>query len=107
MEVLALAKLYAPGGPYASENKYPMMLSDAHFKLAKAYAALQCIPQASDHCNKALEAMPPFGLSNDQVISFKRDVNILFGESLLTGATPKPQVCGAETRTVIWEDMDV
>ena len=51
-EALALAKLYGPTGPYASENKFPMLLCDTHFKLAKTYAALQCIPQATDHCNR-------------------------------------------------------
>ena len=51
-EALALCKLYSPSGPYASENNFPMLLSDTHFKLAKVYAALQCIAQASDHCNK-------------------------------------------------------
>ena len=51
-EALALCKLYGPTGPYAGENRHPMLLSDAHFKLAKTYSILQCMPQAHDHCIK-------------------------------------------------------
>ncbi|GAX83688.1 hypothetical protein CEUSTIGMA_g11113.t1 [Chlamydomonas eustigma] len=90
MDILGIAKMYSTG-PYCNENKYPMLLSDAHFKLSKSYAALQCVPQAIDHCNRALEAIPSLGMSNSQVISFKKEVHILLGEALLMASPPKPQ----------------
>lgn len=51
-EILGIAKLYSATGPYRAENEYPMLVAEAHFNLAKAYADAQCAAQATDHCKK-------------------------------------------------------
>ena len=49
---------------------------------------------------RALEAMPLHGLSNDKLIGFKKDVNLLLGESLILAMPPKPQVGLSESDKV-------
>ncbi len=84
--------MYAPRAVYGDENQYPMLVSDAHFQLAKAYAELKCVQQANDHCNRALEAMPTYGMPHDQIQKFRLDTNIMLAEMLLTSKPPKPRV---------------
>jgi len=91
-EALALARMYSSTGPYRDDNRFPMLLPNAHFKLAKSYAELQCIPQAAEHCNRAMESLPVHGQYHDKVVAFKRELNILMGETLLMARPPKPQV---------------
>lgn len=49
---LALAKLCAITGPYSAQKRYPLLLAEAHYKLAAAYADMQCTPQANEHAKR-------------------------------------------------------
>ena len=48
--------------------------------------------------------MPLHGLSNDKVIAFKLEVNLLLGETLVMAAPPKPQVCEGVGLRSQWMD---
>ncbi|KAG1678307.1 hypothetical protein FOA52_013928 [Chlamydomonas sp. UWO 241] len=89
-EALGLAKLHGPYSAYGTHPKQPMLLPNAHFQLAKAYAECNCMQQAQDHCSAAIAAIPA-GVPHGKVWKWHQEVAVMLAEVLLSAKPPKPR----------------